>query len=345
MTKPTRSAAEQVRVREADTSAWARAHYGPAAEVSEFHQMGGHSGLSYSFVVTAPDVREELVLRVPPHGVRRAANLDVVRFAPVLRLADAGGVPVPSVRWASEDDTWFGTPYLMVSRVEGAPLADVFEPGGSYPDRARVDEVFRQAMNALAAIHALDPKPLLTQGWGTPVDHASDVERWRPLLHKSDDPEQLARTEELGRRLLASAPAPVAPAVVHGDFYSNNWMLDAGRLTAVLDWENAELGDPGCDLGWMSTIYDPECWGPSRAPWMSWHPGRGDFVGWYEEAAGTAVSTIDWYQALMCYRLACITPAKVRLHRTGRRVDPIWETFAEAIPYQLRRGFALIGDL
>jgi len=267
-----------------------------------------------------------------------------VRLAPVLELAQSGGVPVPAVRWYSDDDIWFGTPYLMVSCVEGSPLPDVFESGQHYPARDRVDDIFQQAVEALAAIHRLDPSRLVEQKWAVPASRQEDILQWRGLLQKSEVPEEFRRTEELGQLLLASAPPEVSPRIVHGDFYSNNWMLDGDRLTAVLDWENTTLNDPGWDLGWMSAIYDPECWGPSRAPGMTWHPGPEDFYGWYEQSMGASVVRPHWYHALMCYRLAAITPAKVRLHRTGRRVDEVWEVFAEAIPYQLDKAFRLLQE-
>jgi aminoglycoside phosphotransferase (APT) family kinase protein len=327
-----------------DVRAWAQAHYGARAEVVDLERMPGHSGISYRLTVRTPELVDDLVLRVPPLGVRRQANLDVVRLAPVLKLAEAGGVPVPSVRWFSDDERWFGTPYLMVSHVEGSPLPDVFDVGQSYPEPAVVANVFQQAMTALAAIHTLDPAGLLADGWAVPATRAEDIAQWVPLLLKSEVPEEVRRTEELGRSLLTTAPSETTPRVVHGDFYSNNWMLHEGRLTAVLDWENTTLNDPGWDLGWIATIYDPECWGPSRRPSMTWHPGPEQIYGWYEAASGTKLERAHWYQALMCYRLASITPAKLRLHRTGRRVDPIWEVFAEAIPFQLDRAFRLLEE-
>ena len=291
-----------------------------------------------------PDGTEDLVMRVPPIGVRRQANLDVVRFAPVLRLAEAHGIPVPSVRWVSEDERWFGTPYLMVGRVAGAPLADVFAQDQDYPPRGTVDAIFKEALAALARVHALDATELLESGWATPLTRAEDIAQWVPLLAKSEVPQEVRRTEELGRRLLDTAPPEVVPGVVHGDFYSNNWMVENEHVTGLLDWENTTLNDPGWDLAWLATIYDPLCWGPSRAPWMTWHPRADQFYDWYEAASGRALVRPGWYQALMCYRLASITPSKVRLHRTGRRVDPIWEVFAEAIPHQLERAFQLLAE-
>lgn len=323
---------------------WAQSAYGVGAEVSNISRMPGHSGITYGFRIDHEGRAEDLVMRVPPIGVRQKNNLDVVRFAPVLDLAHHSGVPVPAVRWWSPDERWFGTPYLMVSRVEGEPLPDVFESGQSYPDRPAVDSIFRQAMQVLAGIHSIDATGLLETRWAEPATREQDLAQWLPLLQKSQSVGEIERTEELGRKLLAAAPPEVSPRVVHGDYYSNNWMVNSGSLSAVLDWENTTLNDPGWDLGWVATIYDRRCWGPSRFPGMDWHPQPGDLYELYESASGQSVRHSNWYQALMCYRLVCITPAKVRLHRTGRRIDPVWETFAEAVPYMLDTAFELLKE-
>jgi aminoglycoside phosphotransferase (APT) family kinase protein len=327
-----------------DLARWATAHFGESAEVYDVSRMPGHSGISFGFTVASGAERDAYILRVPPIGVTHRLNLDVVRFAPVLRLAQAAGVPVPAVLAASGDERWFGTPYLIVARVDGAPLPDVFESDQSYPGRNRVDSIFRQSIEALVQIHALPARGLLDANWAEPISRASDIAQWEPLLLRSERPQEVTETQALGVELLRSAPPECEPRVVHGDFYSNNWLVHREQLTAVLDWENATLSDPGWDLGWLATIYDPACWGPSRADSMTWHPQAEQFYAWYESASGSYVHRPHWYQALMCYRLACITPAKVRLHRSGRRVDPVWEVFAEAIPYQLDRALALLRE-
>jgi aminoglycoside phosphotransferase (APT) family kinase protein len=39
-----------------------------------------------------------------------------------------------------------------------------------------------------------------------------------------------------------------APALLHGDFWPGNLLWEEGRLTAILDWEDAALGDPASDV-------------------------------------------------------------------------------------------------
>jgi aminoglycoside phosphotransferase (APT) family kinase protein len=67
-------------------------------------------------------------------------------------------------------------------------------------------------------------------------------------------PAQPDASLEEGRIRAALAPAwPLAPrnapALLHGDYWPGNLLWRDGRLAAVLDWEDARLGDPLADLG------------------------------------------------------------------------------------------------
>jgi aminoglycoside phosphotransferase (APT) family kinase protein len=52
--------------------------------------------------------------------------------------------------------------------------------------------------------------------------------------------------------LRAHAPKSAATTLVHGDFKPGNVLLQGDRVTLVLDWETAHLGDPLEDIGWVS---------------------------------------------------------------------------------------------
>jgi hypothetical protein len=64
----------------------------------------------------------------------------------------------------------------------------------------------------------------------------------------------------------------------------------------------------------------------------------------YAAAAGCAVSHLDWYQALACYRFGAIAGFNVRLHRTGRRPDPLYDVLACSVPVLFARGEQLLAD-
>lgn len=323
---------------------WARHHYGAAAEVESVAPMPGNAGISFGFDVVTPDgdagsaVVERLVIRIPPAGVRRKGNTDVLRQVPLLQAAAAGGVPVPTVRWWGDDEQWFGVPYLVVERLPGRSL-NIFSPDAAFFDlsAAGVQALFRQAVAALVATHRID-WPAHLRGWDEPRSLEGEIAAWEPILAKGDDPDWIAAGMDLRDVLLATRPPEPEPGVIHGDFYCNNWVVDAdGRLRAVVDWEIAAIGPSLLDLGWLCMMYDPDSWGPTQRRTQSgWAPAVADIVALYEEAAGHTVPDVDWYRALAGFRLAAITSLNVRLQRRGQRPpDPVWDLMAESYPFRV----------
>jgi aminoglycoside phosphotransferase (APT) family kinase protein len=63
-------------------------------------------------------------------------------------------------------------------------------------------------------------------------------------------------TEYILQWLVDKEPVSRPTVLVHGDFRTGNYMVDQGRLTAILDWEFCHLGDPREDIGWFSA----RCW-------------------------------------------------------------------------------------
>jgi aminoglycoside phosphotransferase (APT) family kinase protein len=77
------------------------------------------------------------------------------------------------------------------------------------------------------------------------------VDRWQLIYeerHLVRDPV----TEDAFRWLRSRVPADEQRGVVHGDFRVGNVLVDDGRLTAILDWELAYVGDVRFDLGYLA---------------------------------------------------------------------------------------------
>jgi aminoglycoside phosphotransferase (APT) family kinase protein len=177
------------------------------------------------------------VLRRAPSAQWLAGrSLTMADEARLIRLARVGGVPVPEVVLELEPADDLGIGFVMVC-LDGT--ADPETALASGPALAH------DIAAAMARIHALDP------ALAAPL----------PLL---DAPAGLARLDAqfqaaggdrpiiaLGLAWLAAhIPPPVPPCVVHGDLRIGNVMVDQGRLTGVLDWELAHLGDGHEDLAY-----------------------------------------------------------------------------------------------
>ena len=74
------------------------------------------------------------------------------------------------------------------------------------------------------------------------------VRRWKKQLDASRS-RDLPGADELYAALEAHIPAESDVAIVHGDFRLDNLLVGGDdRITAVLDWEMATLGDPLADV-------------------------------------------------------------------------------------------------
>lgn len=312
-------------------SRWVAEHFGASATLVSLTRFPGHSGITYAFDVDTQSSLDRLVMRLAPAGVRRKHNTDVLRVAPLLSMLSAQSLPVPDVRFIGHDDSWFGAEYLVVERLPGATMPDVFvaaEPG-SVPPAGVVKERYKAAIETLAALHSL-PASRAPQEWEPPLTPQADLEQWVRLLRRSDDPAWVTHGEKIYRRLMETCPPRPEYVIAHGDFYSNNWLFEGTDLTGLLDWENTAVGPYQGDIGWLCAINNPSCWGDQRRQAMDWLPGPDAIMGWYEQASGRSLEHIEWYRANMDLRLACATAVNLKLHRSGRRVDPVWEVFGDA---------------
>lgn len=322
--------------------AWARDTISPTAQVSGISPMPGNSGYSFGFDVTTDATHERLVIRLPPPGAAAARNSDVLRQAEILTAMATAGIPVPTVRWSGAGTRWFDAPYYVAEFVEGRST-HMFDPTrAGEEDGSALEEVFRDGMRILAQIHQVDWRSKLPS-WSTPLRLEDEIDLWLPTLRKADNQDWVALARSLANQLRRTQPDQEATTVVHGDFYSNNWLFQDGRLTAVLDWEIAAIGSPGLDLGWICLMYDRAAWGEARHQWAGWSPTPEWLVGQYEAAGGSNSAHLDWYRALASYRLGCITARAHALHRAGKRHDPAWDVMADSFVPMVHRGFELLG--
>ncbi|MFT2720723.1 phosphotransferase family protein [Deinococcus sp. A31D244] len=137
----------------------------------------------------------------------------------------------------------------------------------------------------LADLHALNP-----QGSGLTVDLDPSGHDWRDVA--LDDLEAAA-----GAGVLPEADAwaarvrdipdlrKVVPAPIHGDFAAEHVYLDGqGRLSGVLDWSDAALGDPARDLAGLIHWGDAALLAAARVAYPAAGPSCGavwERAAWY----------------------------------------------------------------
>lgn len=311
--------------------------------VTAFHILEeGHAGLTFAFTVASADGRaagSDYVLKLAPPGVVRRGNTDVYRQAPLLRALKAADVRVPDVPFASPDEDELGTPYIVMERLPGRTFIP-WIPHESFDRSApTLDAVWRQSAELLAGVHAFDWRTHLA-GWEAERPLAAEVGYWTPLFAKAESSATRARGERLAARLAETMPADHRVGLAHGDYQPGNILFDDGQATGIIDWELSSIGAQGLDLGWLAMMVDPLCWPDG------WRPvgtlDADELTEAYADALGEAPADRDWFEALACCRLGAITCLNLRLHRTGRRVDDVWERFGGGCDTMLERGLELV---
>lgn len=169
----------------------------------------------------------------------RNAHIATHEFT-VLRRLYAAGLPVAQPHLLDTRGDLYPLPYLVID----------FIPGQTEFAPQNLPDFLEQMAATLAGIHQVKAglPPEDAQAFDflpARAPHALGWIGYTPERH--DDTLDERRLRE---RLRAVFPAPqVNPScVLHGDFWLGNLIWQEGRLVGVIDWEDAELGDPLADL-------------------------------------------------------------------------------------------------
>jgi aminoglycoside phosphotransferase (APT) family kinase protein len=259
--------------------------------------------------------REPLILRRDPAGglveTERGAE-----FA-LLRAVEASGLPAPLARWLDVDGRWLGRPSLIMRRASGD--CDYRVLNGDRPLEARID-LARRFCELLAQVHQIDWRGLgVGELLADPGPHAAAAElaRWEQVL-RDDQLEEHPELELAIDRLRDTAPVSARTVLVHADFKPGNILLEGDRITALLDWELAHLGDPLEDLGWVTQ--------PLRAgehaiagAWES-----GDLIAHYRRVTGFDVdpAALGWWVTFSTFKTAVMQVSGLRSFLEGRADEP-----------------------
>jgi aminoglycoside phosphotransferase (APT) family kinase protein len=147
---------------------------------------------------------------------------------------------------------------------------------------------------------------------------------------------------DVAAALRIGAPAPSAPAIVHGDFRLGNLLADQSRITAVIDWEIWSLGDPRVDVGWFLINCEPRTYQrPTR--YENAVPPVEDLAATYRQAIKREVPQLNWFCALACFKSTATWSLIVKHNRRRARPDAKVEAMAAALPRLLTRASEFLG--
>jgi len=202
--------------------------YFPHTDIIDITPLtGGVSADVYRIDLRGADnTTKRVVLRI--HGDTHSGHSADLEFA-LLKSVDRLGLPIAKPLFLDTSCALLPHPYLIIDFVDGQ---------NTVPADGRASHINKMAA-ALAAIHAAptgtlpnlpqrpDPIPELP-------DFLPQTPEWDPFRGHLTGLEDTSFTEP--------------PRLLHGDFWPANLIWQTGEIAAILDWEDAALGDPISDV-------------------------------------------------------------------------------------------------
>lgn len=227
--------------------------------------------------------------------------------------ARTGKLPIPPLLPYEADPAVLGSPFFVMSFVDGLIPADVprYSTAGFLVERATPAErecMVRGGIETLAALHSVDWKSagldwLDVSGVGQPSV------RDQLQLYRSYCALNLAGREHpvLMQALdWLDAKAPRCEAgIAWGDARLGNMIWQDYRCAAVCDWEAVALAPPESDIGWW-LMFDRMSFDDMGAARLEGFPTREQMLEQWESLTGRSGTDIHYWEAFGTLRFAAI---------------------------------------
>ena len=228
----------------------------------------------------------------------------------------------------NEDEAALGAPFMLMQQLDGV-AASPFTPDAYSPHE---EELGKQFWSILGEIAKKDIK----DDFINQFDNATEDPCWKKELDKwvtviKEDSISIEPILEAGIRKLYKKPPkePSKKSLVHGDYRNGNFLFNENKITGILDWEMAHIGDPLEDLGWaLSPIWSWQ--DPSKPAYLI---DRQASLSVWESSSGLAIDKNDlkWWELFACVKGMAIWISAGNEFKTGKNVDPI-NLFSPWIP-------------
>ena len=217
-------------------------------------------------------------------------------------------MPVPRPIAACDDPSVVGAPFFVMEALDGDAIRWELPPDfAEAPDETR-HQIGIQVVDALAALHAVDPAAVGLGDLGPPSGYVPrQIRRWRGQLDHArvrPVPDLDWAADWLEQH---QPPEPSQVRIVHGDYRLDNVIFTQARpprLLGIVDWELATLGDPLADLGWLLAFWREPTDEPHLLPILSpvmeqpGFPSRAELAARYAEQTHTPLPGPDLLRRL-----------------------------------------------
>ena len=283
----------------------------------------GHSNETYLVLGT------DEILRMPPSEEGLLPPYDMARQHAILAAvkANTGAVPLPDMLELCEDSSVIGDSFFLMTCVPGEAFEYAVPDWLASAGEAGAEEVCRQWFDAVTSLHAM-PMTSFPAGGRTVREEAA---HWLAVARGAEADTRLIEVlEDLERRPLEVSGAATP---VHGDPKHGNCLWHDGRLTALLDWEMAQVSEPLLDLGYILMFHDQGAASLANAGFELpgwWSPER--MIDEWQRATGRTAVDIARYTVLGQAKVSAIIALGYHLFTSGRTKDVRFEGWGAVLP-------------
>jgi len=286
----------------------------------------GYSNLTY-FLKTSS---KEFVLRRPPFGAKSLqGGHDMFREYNVLKNLKSQFTKVPDVYLYCDNNEIIGAPFYLMERVEGYIIRPNLQQKDS-PGKEVIQNVSKSLVSTLVELHNVDIDQANLNELGNINGYVKrQVEGWiKRYNHSKTD--SIENMEFIASWLHENQPLEIQRSIVHNDFKYDNLVLDKdnhSKITAVLDWEMATIGDPFMDLGttlgyWVDKHDLPELkLFQLSATTLDGNPTREGILELYEKESGKSITNPVFYYVFGLFKIAVIAQQIYYRYKKGYTKD------------------------
>ncbi|CAK7200520.1 hypothetical protein SEUCBS139899_003216 [Sporothrix eucalyptigena] len=234
----------------------------------EVKQFGfGQSNPTYQ--LTAPSGARYVMRKKPPgqlvsktaHKVEREYRI-LAALGGTPERARQTGVPVPRAYCLCEDSSVIGTPFYVMSFLDGRIIEDPAIPDDQIQhDPARRRAMWAAAVKSLARLHRVDPAAVGLANYGKPAGfYNRQIETWKAICAAQAATKDKETQVPVG--VLPHFEETIAffsdpryqpkdrSTLIHGDYKIDNLVFHKTfpEVIGILDWEMSTRGHPLSDL-------------------------------------------------------------------------------------------------
>lgn len=269
------------------------------------------------------------ILRMPPSEEGLLPPYDMKRQHDVMSAvaANAPRVPMPEIKELCTDPSILGDEFFLMRAVPGEAFEYAVPDWLAASPVDGADSLCHQWFDAVGAVHAMPVEAMPPGGRSV----AEEIRYWLDVSRGAEAmPDLIGVLESLD----AQPPRTTGPETpVHGDPKHGNCLWHQGRMTALLDWEMAQIGEPMFDLGYQLMFHDQgeASLGDAGFDLPGWWPWERMVEEWEKRIGRTAIDTMR-YAVIAQAKVSAIISVGAHLFRTGRIKDPRFEGFTTVLP-------------